>query len=515
MAKNQTWQVPTLVWERGQWLVDDIDLSHDPLTKYAPAAWKDHTWPMFVSDILKTMDTDPLPVRKKFVQMELDMTLAMFRAGVPFMAGTDTAAGVHIFPGFSLHQELALFVARGLDADAGAADGDPQSGQVHGPHSRTWERSSKASSRISCCSTPTRSRISPTRKKSARVVLAGRYFDRPALDRMLQRRGEGRSGRARARRRSMAARNDRRIGPPAARGRARRAALMMLGLGARRTLDGEARHRGGSARGIARRGLARARPRGHAVPRAAARTGRDRARDARARLSMPRTSRRWRARIISTVSRIIRVQDNYVVQWDDREPPPPRAGRRARRRSSSRPMRAPTARFEPLPDRDLYAPQVGFLDGFPAARDPRSHTVWLAHCYGMVGAGRDDPPESDGTEMYAVIGHAPRQLDRNVALVGRVLKGMELLSSLPRGSGEMGFYVASEPPAPIRSMRIAADVPKAERTPIEVLRTDSATFRAVLDAAAPTARAVVQVQSRPHRPLQRAAAGTRDPSASH
>jgi cyclophilin family peptidyl-prolyl cis-trans isomerase len=177
---------------------------------------------------------------------------------------------------------------------------------------------------------------------------------------------------------------------------------------------------------------------------------------------------------------IIRAQDNYVVQWDDethRRPLPP----------SIRPSVEFTAdahaaaRFEPLPDRDLYAPQVGFLDGFPAGRDPRTHTVWLAHCYGMVGAGRDDPAESTGAEMYAVIGNAPRQLDRNVALVGRVLKGMELLSTLPRGSGEMGFYVAAEPPAPIKSMRLASDVPEAERTPIEVLRTESATFRAVLE----------------------------------
>jgi peptidylprolyl isomerase len=106
--------------------------------------------------------------------------------------------------------------------------------------------------------------------------------------------------------------------------------------------------------------------------------------------------------------------------------------------------------------------------------------VWLAHCYGMVGAGRDDPAESTGAEMYAVIGHAPRQLDRNVALFGRVLQGMELLSTLPRGSGEMGFYVASEPPTPITSIRIASDVPQSERTPIEVLRTGSATFRSVL-----------------------------------
>jgi peptidylprolyl isomerase len=178
---------------------------------------------------------------------------------------------------------------------------------------------------------------------------------------------------------------------------------------------------------------------------------------------------------------ILRVQDNYVVQWDDpehhRAVP---AGVRATVEFTA--AGGAEARFEPLPDSDLYAPQVGFLDGFPAAREPRSHLVWLAHCYGMVGAGRDDPPASDGTEMYAVIGHAPRQLDRNVALLGRVLLGVDLLSSLPRGSGEMGFYVPPEPTAPIRSVRIAADVPKAERTPVEVLRTNSATFRALLDA---------------------------------
>ena len=178
---------------------------------------------------------------------------------------------------------------------------------------------------------------------------------------------------------------------------------------------------------------------------------------------------------------VVRVQDNYVVQWadpDHRRPIP--AGVSAVAPEFIADAGA-NQRFEPLPDRDAYAAEVGFLDGFPAARDPRSHTVWLAHCYGMVGVGRDDPPESDATEMYAVIGHAPRQLDRNVALFGRVLKGMELLSSLPRGSGEMGFYVASESPVPITSMRLAADVPAAERTPLEILRTDSATFRSVLE----------------------------------
>jgi peptidylprolyl isomerase len=177
---------------------------------------------------------------------------------------------------------------------------------------------------------------------------------------------------------------------------------------------------------------------------------------------------------------VVRVQDNYVVQWADPE-------HHRAVPSGVHPaveLEAETsagARFEPLPDRDVYASEVGFLDGFPAARDRGSHTTWLAHCYGMVGVGRDDPPESDGTEMYVVIGHAPRHLDRNVSLVGRVLKGMELLSSLPRGAGEMGFYVAPQAPVPIVSVRMAADVPVSERTPIEVLRTDSATFRTVLE----------------------------------
>src|ERR1700722_10015805 len=129
---------------------------------------------------------------------------------------------------------------------------------------------------------------------------------------------------------------------------------------------------------------------------------------------------------------IVRVQDNYVVQWDDAEHhrPVPTGVHPVAPEFTAAP--GANKRFEPLPDHDEYASEVGFLDGFPAARD-RSGIGWLAHCYGMVGVGRDDPPESDGTEMYTVIGHAPRQIDRNVALVGRVLKGVEQLSTLPRG----------------------------------------------------------------------------------
>jgi imidazolonepropionase-like amidohydrolase len=185
MARNRTWQVPTLVWERGQWLVDDIDKTHDPLIKYAPAAWKDRTWPMFVHDIMQTMDTDPLPVRKRFFQMELEMTLAMFRAGVPFMAGTDTAAGVHVFPGFSLHEELELFVQAGLTPMQALQTATRNPAEFMG---RLADMGTVAQGKLAdlvLLDANPLDDIANTRKIRA-VVLAGRYFDRASLDQMLQ-----------------------------------------------------------------------------------------------------------------------------------------------------------------------------------------------------------------------------------------------------------------------------------------------------------------------------------------
>ena len=179
---------------------------------------------------------------------------------------------------------------------------------------------------------------------------------------------------------------------------------------------------------------------------------------------------------------VVRVQDNYVAQWGDSagtRPLPAGVGDVAAEFDAGL---SQSMNWTPLPERDGYAPQVGFTDGFPAARDQRLHLTWLAHCYGMVGVGRDEAPTSSGAELYAVIGHAPRHLDRNVALVGRIVRGAELLSSLPRGNGEMGFYTNTESPVPIRAMRIAADVPPAERSNLEILRTDTPAFRAVVES---------------------------------
>ncbi len=185
MAKNRTWQVPTLVWERGQWLIDDIDLSHDPLVRYAPAAWRERTWPMFKEAILKDMDTDPLPVRRRFVQMELEMTRAMFQAGVPFMAGTDTAAGVHIFPGFSLPQELALFVKAGLSPMQALQTATLNPARFLGRENEMGTIAKGKLADLVLLDANPLSDINNTRRIRG-VVLAGRYFDRAGLDRMLE-----------------------------------------------------------------------------------------------------------------------------------------------------------------------------------------------------------------------------------------------------------------------------------------------------------------------------------------
>lgn len=180
---------------------------------------------------------------------------------------------------------------------------------------------------------------------------------------------------------------------------------------------------------------------------------------------------------------ITRVQDNYVTQWGRPEDAPPHDMGAAHADIVTPEYDRPVTNlpFTRLPDPDSYARQTGFTNGFWAARDGRGKT-WMPHCYGAIGVGRDNPPNTgNGAELYVVIGQAPRHLDRNLAMVGRVVQGMELLTSLKRGTGALGFYETPAERTQIRSIRLAADVPASERTNLEALRTDSATFRAVIE----------------------------------
>ena len=189
-----------------------------------------------------------------------------------------------------------------------------------------------------------------------------------------------------------------------------------------------------------------------------------------------------------------RVQDNYVVQWGD-------ADGEDKAKARALPGGLPTvsedfyrtqiAGGDPLKFlklRDNYTQFSILWQSWPIGEDYQTthsldFTGWPVHCYGMVGVGRNLPPDTgSGAELYTVIGHAPRHLDRNIALVGRVIEGIEHLSSLPRGTGALGFYETPEERTKIVSIRLGSEIPAL--TAYEYLSTDSATFARYADARA-------------------------------
>lgn len=184
---------------------------------------------------------------------------------------------------------------------------------------------------------------------------------------------------------------------------------------------------------------------------------------------------------------ILRAQENYVVQWGDPTEKPEDAKKLVKAKEKlDAEFDSPWDKKKPfvkLKDGDIYAPEVGFVDGFHAARDLKNKRGWLLHCYSYVGAGRDDDKNGgSGKELYVVIGHAPRLLDRNVTLVGRVIEGMELLTVLPRGKAKMGFYEKPEMHVPIKSIRMGNEIPESERADLEIMKTDTKTFQDIIQA---------------------------------
>jgi cyclophilin family peptidyl-prolyl cis-trans isomerase len=179
---------------------------------------------------------------------------------------------------------------------------------------------------------------------------------------------------------------------------------------------------------------------------------------------------------------VTRVQDNFVTQWAQAADParPPKVGVEKLNAEFTLP-RVAIANFDVLPDPDTYADEVGYINGMTAARDAAS--VWLTHCYGMVGVGRENDENSGGgTELYVIIGHSPRNLDRQLTMLGRVVQGMEIMSAFPRGTGDAGFYKTPAEYRRYADIKVAADVPVAQRTNIEVMRTDSASFATLVNS---------------------------------
>ena len=183
LAKNQTWQCPTLVWERGGNLLELSDFAHDARAKYVPAYWKDVTWKRFTSEIMHD-NTDDLLTRRHFVDKELELVKAMHKAGIPFLAGTDTPPGVYVFPGFSLHEELQRFVAAGFTPLEALQTATLNPAKFLGMEDRVGSiEKGKLADLVLLDANPLED-IRNT-QKIAGVVVNGRYLSRTDLDKML------------------------------------------------------------------------------------------------------------------------------------------------------------------------------------------------------------------------------------------------------------------------------------------------------------------------------------------
>jgi peptidylprolyl isomerase len=182
---------------------------------------------------------------------------------------------------------------------------------------------------------------------------------------------------------------------------------------------------------------------------------------------------------------IYRVQDNYVAQWglNDSDRPWPAGVTPKPPEEYVRPLKG--LGIKPLGYADPYAPGAGFSDGWPIAYSAKAGWANLAHCYATVGVGRNLAPDTGtGGELYAIIGQPTRHMDRNLAVVGRVIEGIDRLSSLPRGTEALGFYKDKAQYVPIASIRLASEMPAGERPSFEYLDTNSASFARYLNLRA-------------------------------
>jgi imidazolonepropionase-like amidohydrolase len=186
LAKNQTWQCPTLVWERGGNLIDVTDFAKDTRANYIPASWKTKTWKRFTEEITQGYGTDDLATRRKFLDKELAVVQMLHKAGVPFLAGTDTPAGVYIFPGFSLHEELQRFVAAGFTPLEALQTATLNPASFFEMEDRLGSvEQGKLADLVLLSANPLED-IANTQKIAA-VIVDGRYFRRAELDKMLAR----------------------------------------------------------------------------------------------------------------------------------------------------------------------------------------------------------------------------------------------------------------------------------------------------------------------------------------
>lgn len=131
---------------------------------------------------------------------------------------------------------------------------------------------------------------------------------------------------------------------------------------------------------------------------------------------------------------------------------------------------------------DLFANETGFIDAFPVARSHEDGKAWLAHCPGIVAMARGEGADTSRTDFYIVMGQAPRYLDRNMNVFGRVIEGMDVVQRIRRGAADANGIISSDTErSRIRSIRLGSEAAEDEQVKGLVMDSSSRPFKAMLD----------------------------------
>jgi hypothetical protein len=181
-ARNGTWQCPTLTANRMTAMLGDRDFKNDPRLKYTRQPVRS-SWQPENNPLMASRTAEDYALRKRRNQKEAVAIAEMKRAGVRFLAGTDTG-NPFCFPGFSLHDELALLVGAGLTPMEALQSATSNAAQFLGrADSLGTIEKGKTADLVLLDANPLEQIANTTR--IAAVVLGGELFDRPRLDAML------------------------------------------------------------------------------------------------------------------------------------------------------------------------------------------------------------------------------------------------------------------------------------------------------------------------------------------
>jgi imidazolonepropionase-like amidohydrolase len=173
--------VPTLVTKRTLSFIDDLARAEDPRMRFVPAD-QQKRWKPENDFFARYRTPDYIAYRKRAYQREKEIVGAMYRAGVPILAGTDLIIS-YIYAGFRLHDELALLVESGLPPPAALQTATVNPARFLGLTDLGTIEPGKTADLVLLDADPLTD-IHNTQKIAA-VVLHGRLMEKPELEKML------------------------------------------------------------------------------------------------------------------------------------------------------------------------------------------------------------------------------------------------------------------------------------------------------------------------------------------